>query len=468
MSRRRFDPLCSLKALSLPRGWFLPVTAVLIAGLLLGGLPARKRLLEARRAHGLQEVELSKLPPLGAASLLLLGGFRGVAVDVLWLRVIALHQKREYEEERSLIELITRLQPYTGGVWVWQAWNIAYNISVQYPEPSDQWVWIKNGVEFLKGGLELNPCDANLWFTLGHIFRDKMSQDAYFPSACERDLEVNNFEEGAEYFKRARSICFYVMILRGGEAADNPAFQRQMEKDLGLSSFADAEDFFRKARQVKELENFHARVPDGDVFHCRLARVQQILERAELTSALAFSPETLKEAEVSIQLCREESKGLLERWPGDGAFMMFPARIDLAFCDGYTSQAETALVEGRFSDAAFTRARKILDKALAQLAHYRPKYEKTDSRQVVDNKTVEAYVCLPRLVVRRVLALVDRPFAGPAEWREGLRLLQMAQRQLDVVPVGLRGAADIRLFSAVVPDIRQGIEQRLSSVKEPS
>ena len=65
----------------------------------------RERLLAARRRTGIKPIELAKIPPLGAVGLLILGGFRSVAVDILWFRVISLHQDRKFEQERSLIEL---------------------------------------------------------------------------------------------------------------------------------------------------------------------------------------------------------------------------------------------------------------------------------------------------------------------------------------------------------------------------
>ena len=76
--------------------WSAGIIVVLIAGLLLAGPVLSGRLRLERERRGLEEVNLAELPPLGAASLLLLGGFRGVAVDILWIRVIALHERRKY------------------------------------------------------------------------------------------------------------------------------------------------------------------------------------------------------------------------------------------------------------------------------------------------------------------------------------------------------------------------------------
>jgi len=398
----------------LTRRWVLPVTVVLIAGLLLAALPVRDRLLEERRKSGLKELDLSKVPPLGAAGILLLGGFRGVAVDILWIRVLTLHQDRRYDEEIGLIELITRLQPYYISVWVFQAWNIAYNISVQYPSPSDQWERVKYGIDFLKRGLALNPNNGDLYFYLGLMYRDKVHQNAYFEQAMERELGENNFESAAEYFKRAREL--------GG------------------------------------VQTFAPRVVDSGVFHAYLSRTQQILERAELTDNLTFPAETLRRAQTFIDKCREESEGLQKRWPADAAFELFPARIDLVLCDGWLLQVDKILASGRSSDESLARARKVLDKALAELANYRPKYQNTHSEQVIRNRTVDAYTRIPLGIVHCVRELVNAPSAGPAEWREGVRLLGRAESELNGVPPSVASYRDCVLLRAALLEWRTAIE----------
>ena len=383
------------------------MVVILVAGLLAAGVPVRERLLSERRRTGLRGVDLDKLPPLGAAGLLLLGGFRGVAVDILWLRVISLHQQRQYEEERSLIELITRLQPYYISVWVFQAWNIAYNISVQYPDAADQWQWVRNGIDFLKEGLRLNPRSGDLHFYLAVLHRDKVSQNHYFEDAMERELGVNNFEEAARYFDRARTL--------GG------------------------------------VQTFHMRVVDSGVFHAWLARVQQVLRRADLTPTLDFAPRTLARAEPFIRKCREESEGLAKRWPRDAAFVMFPARVDVVLADGYMDQINRVLTDGKFSDAAIARARRLRDKAVAELDKHHPKYKGSSSELAFTNKTSDAYGRLPWALVRRAGDVMRKPFAGPVEWKRAHWLLIRADEELKGLPQRGQASRDVQALRDIVP-----------------
>jgi len=388
------------------RRWSLPVVVVLVAGLLAAGVPVRDRLLAERQRTGVRGVELDKLPPLGAAGVLLLGGFRGVAVYLLWHQVIALHQQRQYEEERTFIELIARLQPYCISVWVFQAWNIAYNISVQYPDAADQWQWVRNGIDFLKEGLRLNAESGDIHFYLAVLHRDKVSQNPYFEDAMERDLGVNNFEEAARYFDRARHL--------GG------------------------------------VQTFHPRVVDSGVFHAWLSRVQQILRRGELTATLDFTPETLAAAQPFIRKAREESEGLQTRWPKDAAFEMFPARVDVVLADGYVAHVNRVLTEGDFSETSIVLARQLVDKALAELDRHYPKYKGTRSELVFTNKTSDACSRIPWALVRAAGEMMQKPFAGPDEWRRARGLVTLAEREINRLPEPLQQCRDVQALRGML------------------
>ena len=450
------------------RRWSVPVIVVLIVGLLLAGLPLRERLLEARRRTGAQAVELAKLPPLGAAGLLLLGGFRAVAVDILWFRVTSLHEERKYEQERSLIELIPRLQPFYTAVWSWLGFHITYNISVQYPDPAIQWQWVKDGIEFLKEGLKLNPGSGGLYFDLAWMHRDKVSQNPYFEEAMEREMGVNNLEQAALYFKRARSICFYVAIRRDWEWSRGPHFAAQIMEDLGVQSLEEVVKSFEGARELKPVETFHASVIDRGVFHAYLARVKQILGRSELTGDLSFTPQALRKAKTFIEECRSESAGLSKRWPTDAASDMFPARIDSVYADGYLRQVDKVLREGSCSGESIDRARKVLDKALAELAKYRPRYKPTRSEQVIRNKTGDAYARIPWALWRRAGEVLSRPFAGPREWRRARELLRVAGEELKRVPPDAGEYRDLQVLNQMVPQGLKSLEERIEKHGKPT
>lgn len=104
-----------------------------------------------------------------------LGAFRGVFVNALWMRANDLKQEGKFYECIELARAITRLQPRFPQVWVFHAWNLAYNISVQTQTPDERWNWVNQGIAILREeGIPANPNSLLLHKELGWIFLHKV------------------------------------------------------------------------------------------------------------------------------------------------------------------------------------------------------------------------------------------------------------------------------------------------------
>jgi hypothetical protein len=128
---------------------------------------------------------LKNAPPSLAFATVAMGAFRGLVVDILWMRADTLKEQGQYFDARQLADWITVLQPRFAQVWAFQAWNMAYNISVAIPaeQPDQRWQWVKNGYELLRDqGIPMNPKSIALYRELGRIFQHKIggnSDDAH-------------------------------------------------------------------------------------------------------------------------------------------------------------------------------------------------------------------------------------------------------------------------------------------------
>ena len=128
---------------------------------------------------------LENAPPSLAFATVAMGAFRGLLVDILWLRADRLKDQGEFFDAKQIAEWITTLQPRFAAVWEFQAWNMAYNISVAIPatQPDERWRWVKNGYELLRDqGIPLNPKSISLYCELARIFQHKLgsvSDDAH-------------------------------------------------------------------------------------------------------------------------------------------------------------------------------------------------------------------------------------------------------------------------------------------------
>ncbi|MBU2597064.1 MAG: hypothetical protein KJ757_05860 [Planctomycetes bacterium] len=120
---------------------------------------------------------LENAPPSLAFATVALGAFRGLIVDVLWIRADQLKEDGKFFDAKQLAEWITLLQPRFGAVWDFHAWNMAYNISVTIPasRPQERWHWVQNGYELLRDkGIEKNPKNIDLYRSLAWIFQHKI------------------------------------------------------------------------------------------------------------------------------------------------------------------------------------------------------------------------------------------------------------------------------------------------------
>jgi hypothetical protein len=104
-----------------------------------------------------------------------MGAFRGLFVNMLWIRANALKEDGRFYESMDLARAITKLQPRFPQVWVFHAWNMAYNISVATQTPQERWQWVQAGINLLRQqGIPANPNDLLLHKELAWIFLHKI------------------------------------------------------------------------------------------------------------------------------------------------------------------------------------------------------------------------------------------------------------------------------------------------------
>lgn len=164
------------------RSSFLIISvAVLILGLV---LPLQMNLNERRLSEGL--VERLVLLPGDMVSSVILGGFRGVAADILWLRTDMYFHQGQWYKVLPLYRTITFLQPHFIQAWSVAGWHLAYNIYHEARE-EDKPKWLEAGLNFLKEGIIYNPDQYELYFETGWTYFHK----------------AQNYDEAIKYFRRA-------------------------------------------------------------------------------------------------------------------------------------------------------------------------------------------------------------------------------------------------------------------------
>lgn len=168
---------------------------VAILGLWLGGR-WNAALLNVRRDPASSETPGGAEPDtMVTFTTIVLGGFRGLLADILWLRASRLQEEGRFFELVQLADWITALEPESTEVWGFHAWNLAYNVSAIMADEEERWRWVMNGISLLRDeGLRNNPADSRLYFELGWLYQHKVgytadAANAYYKIALARQVE---------------------------------------------------------------------------------------------------------------------------------------------------------------------------------------------------------------------------------------------------------------------------------------
>lgn len=174
------------------------IIAVVLMAACLGGAGVAAHAVQKARTElqlVVPSIDSESMPPHVAVVTAALGTFRGLAVDVLWARADHLQYQGEYFEAQTLAQWITTLQPRFQKVWAFQAFNLAYNISVATQISTERWSWVSKAIELLRQrGIPLNPKAPQLQMELAWIFHNKIGgtndkDHWYYKARIARDMQ---------------------------------------------------------------------------------------------------------------------------------------------------------------------------------------------------------------------------------------------------------------------------------------
>jgi hypothetical protein len=172
-----------------------------------------------RHRLGYADSAVEGQPPQVALGIAM-GAFRGLFVNFLWIRANDLKENGRFHESMELARAITTLQPRFPQVWVFHAWNMAYNISVATQTLSERWRWVSNGVRLLRDeGIPANPNDLLVHKELAWIFLHK----------------IGGWMDDANLYYKKQLAGEWHMVL-GAPPPVDPSYR---SRDLARASFVD-------------------------------------------------------------------------------------------------------------------------------------------------------------------------------------------------------------------------------------
>ncbi len=129
----------------------------LIVALFTVSLLHRKLVVE-REAEALQlrEAARGEVELTSSFVRLSLTGSRGLATTLLWSTAIDRMMKHEWNELELIVNSISKVQPYFITPWIFQSWNLAFNVAVECDRPHDKYYYVSRGLQLLAEGERRN------------------------------------------------------------------------------------------------------------------------------------------------------------------------------------------------------------------------------------------------------------------------------------------------------------------------
>jgi hypothetical protein len=158
---------------------YLVTIAVLLYPLYLVGTPATPgvggsggKLAQLRDEYQLSQKHLGQIDATGETVKLATLGLRGVAAHVLWGKAHVYKMKKDWVNLEATVKQITMLQPN----WIFQGWNLSYNVSAEFDGYRDRYYYVIKGAKFLEEGIQHNDHQPRLPWEVGWVLSQKIGR----------------------------------------------------------------------------------------------------------------------------------------------------------------------------------------------------------------------------------------------------------------------------------------------------
>jgi hypothetical protein len=220
-----------------------------VASPLTGGQPPAWTVTSQANALELREENRGDVDLLGSTLRLGLTGSRGLAVTILWNAAIDKQMKHEWNELEFIVRSLTKLQPHFLTPWLFQSWNLSYNVSVESDRVRDKYFYISRGIELLAQGERLNRDNPDMRFWLGFYYLNKfgVSDEANTLRSLLQLSCIEPTQRDPALFRRAGGIdlAAFEEFCR-----KNPQLVRRLHEVLKYTTPADVVDFLADNRKV--------------------------------------------------------------------------------------------------------------------------------------------------------------------------------------------------------------------------
>jgi hypothetical protein len=250
---RKIGYAAAIVALCFVLGWLsAPATTTRAGG----------QLAQLRNEYKLAQVDLGDVDPASETIKLATLGLRGVAVNLLWNKANHYKKVEDWTSLTATLEQLAKLQPNFITFWKFQAWNLSYNVSVEFDDYKDRYYYVRRGIEFLQKGEQYNLDNPVLLWDLGWFIGQKIGRadeheqyrrlfkndDDYHPA--DRPLEErDNWLVGKEqYVEAISSVDDKGFSL--GRKSPRDFYSSPAKSQMNYAEAIEKEGYFDKARRA--------------------------------------------------------------------------------------------------------------------------------------------------------------------------------------------------------------------------
>jgi hypothetical protein len=133
-------------------------------------------LAKIRHENKLSQSNLGEIDPASETVKLATLGLKGIAVNLLWGQANEYKKKENWTALSATLEQIRKLVPNFISVWQFQAWNLSYNVSVEFDDFRDRYRWVIRGINFLREGTKYNVNNPPLLWDMGWTISQKIGR----------------------------------------------------------------------------------------------------------------------------------------------------------------------------------------------------------------------------------------------------------------------------------------------------
>jgi hypothetical protein len=194
-------------------GYFLAI-GVLLFPLVMLGSPASSessggKLAELRADYKLGQSHFGQVDAASETIKLASLGLEGVAAMTLWQKAYDYKKTENWAAYEATLNQIAKIMPNYVNVWKFQAWNLSYNLAVEFDDYRHRYQWVKKGIDFLKEGRRYNEHDPRIlwdigWFTCQKIGRSDEQKE--FRRMYKEEFGRDNWLVGKEWYLAAQRL----------------------------------------------------------------------------------------------------------------------------------------------------------------------------------------------------------------------------------------------------------------------